>query len=177
MKISKQLQKEMMKKKNSKYFILLFILFIAFSVYEVSINNSVVLPKSEAELVRCVDGDTVNFNIDGEEIKVRFLAIDTPEVAKGNTVAEPYGEEAKKFTCDLLTNASEIKLEYEESNKVDKYGRTLAWVWADGVLAQESLVRQGLAEVKYLYDDYKYTNIVQIGEKDAKQAKRGMWSE
>ena len=34
--------------------------------------------------------------------------------------------------------------------KTDKYGRTLAWVYADDRLVQMELVQQGLAEVKYI---------------------------
>lgn len=171
---SKKIQKEMMKKKNSKYMGILLILFLVVFAYEIYTGTN--RPQNEVSLVRCIDGDTAQFSLGNEEIKVRFLAIDAPEVAKGNTPAEEYGEEAKVYACDALTAAQEIKLEYEDA-KEDKYGRTLAWVWVDGVLLQESLVRQGLAEVKYLYDDYKYTNVVQIGERDAKNEGRGIWSE
>lgn len=170
---SKKIQKEMMKKKNSKYFVVLFVLFLVFFAYEM--YTGVNTPQNEVQLVRCIDGDTAEFNRSNEEIKVRFLAIDTPEIAKANKPAEDFGDEAKTYTCNLLTNAKVIKLEYEDA-KEDKYGRTLAWVWVDGVLLQESIVRQGLAEVKYLYDDYKYTDIVQLGEQDAKKEQRGIWS-
>ena len=35
--------------------------------------------KKEVEFKSCIDGDTARFIMDKEEIKVRFLAIDTPE--------------------------------------------------------------------------------------------------
>jgi len=61
--------------------------------------------------------------------------------------------------CDALTNAKTIELEYDDgSDETDKYGRTLAWVYADGKLLQRELVKQGLAEVKYIYGDYAYTD-------------------
>ena len=59
----------------------------------------------------------------------------------------------------------------------DKYGRTLAWVYADGVLLQKELVKQGLAEVKYIYGDYAYTKELQELEKEAKKEKLHMWSD
>ncbi|MEF9893316.1 MAG: thermonuclease family protein [Anaerorhabdus sp.] len=170
---SKKIKKEMMKKKNSKYLGILLILFLLFSAYE--IYNGYTTPKDQVTLISCIDGDTAHFNLGGEDKKVRFLAIDAPEIAKGNTPADPFGEEASVYACDILKGAQEIKLEYEET-KEDKYGRTLAWVWVDGVLLQEKLVREGLAEVKYLYDDYKYTDVVQIGEKAAKEQNKGIWS-
>ncbi len=170
---SKKIKKAMMKKKNSKYLGILLILFLLFSVYEIYVSTTI--PKDQITFITCVDGDTAHFNIGGEDKKVRFLAIDAPEIAKGNTPADPYGEEASDYTCKLLKGAQEIQVEYEEA-KEDKYGRTLAWIWVDGVLLQEQLVREGLAEVKYLYDDYKYTDVVQLGEKVAKEQNKGIWS-
>ena len=35
--------------------------------------------------------------------------------------------------------------------KTDKYGRYLAYVYADGVMVNNALVRDGLARVKYVY--------------------------
>lgn len=35
--------------------------------------------KKEVKFSSCIDGDTARFIMDKEEIKVRFLAIDTPE--------------------------------------------------------------------------------------------------
>ena len=67
-------------------------------------------------------------------------------------------------------------MEYEPSNLKDNYDRTLAWVWADGVLLQQQLVSQGLAEVKYIYGDYKYTDMLYEVQNQAKAEKRGVWS-
>ena len=44
-------------------------------------------------------------------------------------------------------------------------------------LLQQKLVEEGYAEVKYLYDDYKYTNQLQKSEKEAKAKKSKIWSE
>ena len=80
--------------------------------------------------------------------------------------------------CDALKSAETIELEYDDgSEKLDKYGRTLAWVYVDDVLLQEELVKRGLAEVKYLYGDYAYTKELQTLEKEAKKEKINMWSD
>jgi len=77
---------------------------------------------SERQIVtlnKCVDGDTAWFNLNNETIKTRFLAIDTPE---STNKIEEYGKEASSYTCNLLTNASVIEIEYDEnSDKTDKY--------------------------------------------------------
>ena len=136
----------------------------------------------ETEIVtldKCVDGDTANFKTSsGTVYKTRFLAVDTPETVHPTKEVEAYGKEASDYTCETLTNAKEIKLEYDDnSDREDKYGRTLAWVWVDGVLLQQSLVEKGLAEVAYLYDDYQYTSLLQDAEVVAKANKVGEWSD
>lgn len=136
----------------------------------------------ETEIVtldKCVDGDTANFKTSsGTVYKTRFLAVDTPETVHPTKEVEAYGKEASDYTCEALTNAKEIKLEYDDnSDREDKYGRTLAWVWVDGVLLQQSLVEKGLAEVAYLYDDYQYTSLLQDAEVVAKANKVGQWSD
>lgn len=130
--------------------------------------------KIEVTLYKCVDGDTAWFLINGEKTKVRFLAIDTPEST--NTI-EAYGKEASRYTCDLLTKAKKIEIEYDEAaNKTDKYGRNLAWIFVDGKLLQEQIVESGYAEVAYLYGNYKYTNKLNTAQKKAKENKIGIWS-
>lgn len=127
-----------------------------------------------ATLNKCVDGDTAWFNVDGEVIKTRFLAIDTPE---STTEIEEYGKEASEFTCNILINAKKIELKYDDnSDKTDKYDRHLVWVFVDETLLQKSLVENGLAEVAYLYGDYKYTNILEESEEFAKKNKLNIWS-
>lgn len=125
-----------------------------------------------------VDGDTAKFDMNGEIIKVRFLAVDTPESVHPTKEIQAYGVEASDFTKEKLKNAKTIELEFDNnSDKTDKYGRYLAWIWVDGELLQDLLVKEGLAKVAYLYADYKYTNILQESEKIAKEDKIGIWKD
>ncbi|MDF9824152.1 micrococcal nuclease [Breznakia sp. PF5-3] len=125
-------------------------------------------------LSRCIDGDTAAFLVNGKEEKVRFLAINAPEYTKKK---ERYGKESSAYVCDKLEAAEAISLEYEPSNKRDKYDRLLAWVFVDGELLQEELVEEGLAEVKYIYGDYAYTDMLYEKEAVAKKQKLNMWSD
>lgn len=131
--------------------------------------------KEIVTLNKCVDGDTAWFNINGEVIKARFLAIDTPE---STTEIEIYGKEASEFTCNMLTNAKKIEIEYDEkSDKLDKYDRHLVWVFVDDLLLQDLIIKKGLAEVDYLYGDYKYTSTLEASELIAKTNQVGMWQD
>ena len=71
-----------------------------------------------------------------------------------------------------------IELEYDEgSDREDKYGRQLAWVFVDGELLQRELVAQGLAEVKYIYGDYAYTEELYQIQEQAKRERLRIWSD
>lgn len=154
-----------------KILFLCFLFMINLSI--VSASNS----KFKVTLDSCIDGDTARFNIKGEAKTVRFLSINTPEIAHDDVLAEPYGYEASNYTCQLLKNASVIRLQYDpKSDKEDKYGRVLAWVFVDDKLLQEVLVSEGYAEVKYVYNDYLYSNDLKVLEDKAKDMKIGIWS-
>lgn len=130
--------------------------------------------KEEVKLSKCIDGDTLTVIINKEERKVRFLAVDAPEIDTN----EAYSNEAKEFTCNILTNAKKIHLEYDKnSDKEDKYERILAWVWADDILVQKELVKEGYAKIAYLYGDYKYTSELSKFESIAKENKTNIWGD
>ncbi|MGM0178341.1 micrococcal nuclease [Enterococcus sp. AZ117] len=129
------------------------------------------------DFVRHVDGDTSVFLVNGKEQKVRYLLIDTPETMKPNTPVQPFGKEASNRTKTLLSNAKEIQLEFDETNKTDLYGRLLAYVFADGQLLQEILVGEGLAKIAYVKNkEAKYLEQLEEKQALAQQQHLGIWS-
>lgn len=134
--------------------------------------------REEVTLSKCVDGDTAKFIINNKEETVRFLAVDTPETKHPTKGEEPYGKEASDYTCNRLKEGNKIELEYDDnSTKTDKYNRYLAWVFVDDNLLQAELVKNGLAEVAYLYGDYKYTDLLKDYEQTAIATKVGIHSD
>ena len=132
----------------------------------------------EVKFKSCVDGDTANFVMNNKTIKVRFLAINTPEIKHGKNEAEYYGNEAKDYTCSRLKKANTIELEFDDgSDKKDKYDRYLAWIFVDNKLLQKDLIKGGYAEIKYINGDYKYTKELEKLEKKAKDEEKGMWKD
>lgn len=104
----------------------------------------------KVKLSYVIDGDTAVFFVNKKEIKVRFLAIDTPEVKPYN---KPYAISAKEYTTYILTNSTEIYLQTDAS--VNLYDdtpskRLLAWVWVDGYLLNYNLVKNGYALIRYV---------------------------
>lgn len=150
-----------------KLFLILIVLLIPYKVFASE--------RLEVTLDKCVDGDTAWVYLNNNPIKLRFLAIDTPE---STNKIEKYGKEASEFTCNYLTNASKIEIEYDNnSNKYDKYNRHLVWIFVDNKLLQDLIVKEGLAEIKYIYGDYKYLDTLNISLKEAKVKQLNLWSD
>ena len=134
--------------------------------------------KWDVEFSKCVDGDTVELIYNNEEIKVRLLAVDTPETKHPTKGEEPFGQESSDLTCELVTNAKELVLEFDDnSDQKDKYDRYLGWLFVDGNLLQEELINQGYAKVAYLYGDYKYTSLLEEKQEEAIKNTKGIWGE
>ena len=150
--------------------------------YDENFNVINALEQEEIERIkvkfnRKIDGDTAEFELNNEIIKVRFLGINTPETVDKNRGEEPYGKEASAYTEEKLKNATKIELEYDSNaSEKDKYGRILAWVFVDDSLLQKELVSNGLAETYMLENNYRYAGVLQLAEEEAKNNKLGIWS-
>ena len=101
--------------------------------------------KYKAQFVYCVDGDTIDFDVDlgfhlTNRIRVRLLDIDTPEV-RGSEKEQ--GKIVKKFVNDLLTVNPFVVIETE---KTGSFGRWLARV-SIGEHKLSDLIRDEFPEV------------------------------
>ncbi len=118
------------------------------------------------------DGDTVLL-MNGQ--KVRFLGINTPEVAHRNEKAQVGGEEAKKWLQKKLKN-TKVRLERDVEKK-DKYGRLLAYVFTeDGIHLNLELVKKGLATANIYPPNLKYVDAFLAAQEKAENARRGLWA-
>ena len=149
---------------------------IFLSTFLIGIN--ITYAKEIVKFSKCVDGDTIKIILNEKEYTLRMLAIDTPESVHPTKGVEYYGKEASEYTCNKVTNAKKIEIEYDEnSDKTDKYDRLLAWVFVDGSLLQKELVANGYAKVAYLYDNYKYTKELESAQELASVKNIGIWNE
>lgn len=132
--------------------------------------------KEKVKFSKCVDGDTAKFERNNKVFTLRFLAVNTPETKSPKKGVEFYGKESSKYTCDRLEKAKTIEIEYDKnSDKSDRYGRKLGWVFLDDKLLQKDLVENGYAKVEYVYGKYKYLDELKKLETIAKKEKIGLW--
>jgi len=154
-----------------------------FSIIKKSLIFFLILPiivfantKEKVKFIKCVDGDTAKFERNNKVFTLRFLAVNTPETKSPKKGVEFYGKEASNYTCNRLEKAKNIEIEYDnKSDRNDRYGRNLGWVFLDGELLQKDLVENGYAKVEYLYGKYKYVEELKELETKAKKAKKGLW--
>jgi len=146
------------------------------SIFFIGINFT--YAKEIVKFSDCVDGDTIKILLDNKEYTIRMLAVDTPESVHPTKDVEYYGKEASNYTCEKVTNAKKIEIEYDDnSDKMDKYDRLLVWVFVDGQLLQKDLITNGYAKVAYLYGDYKYTSELEKAQELASAKNIGIWDE
>ena len=121
------------------------------------------------KVVGVSDGDTITvLDASKTQFKIRLEGIDAPEKA------QPFGQKSKEHLSDLVFGKQVVV----ESNKTDKYGRTVGKVLINGKDANLEQLRSGFA---WHYKEYQkeqsasdrvaYAN----AETNAQNSKSGLW--
>lgn len=127
---------------------------------------------AESVIARVVDGDTLALD-DGR--RVRFSAINTPEVAYKKKPGQALGNEAKSAVTNML-NEGHVQLLHGKSQK-DKYGRGLYHVFdKQGRSIEEQLLLEGLAFHVAIPPNLFMVDCLADAEQNARVAKRGVWA-
>ncbi len=140
-------------------------------------SKVIIDPQKLYPVVSVVDGDTIKTIIDGHSITVRLLGINTPEVVDPRKSVECFGPEASAETKTLLTGKSVILALNPNYEKVDIYGRLLAYAWLDDLFVNEYLVKEGYA-YEYTFNEknpYQYQSEFKADELVAKKESKGLW--
>ncbi len=126
-----------------------------------------------AHIESCYDGDTCKAIVNGKKESLRFLLVDSSEI-KGGPM--PFAEEARDYLNNLV-EGKEIVLELGKGNSRDKYDRLLVYGFLPtGENIQETMLKEGLLIVRYIYEDKKYLDDYIAAMEQAKKAKIGVWS-
>jgi len=124
-------------------------------------------PQNEAQVTRVIDGDTIAVTYQGTTESVRLIGIDTPETG------ENFASEATAALRGLVDGQT-VDLEFDVDRR-DQYDRLLAYVWVGSTMANEEMVRKGLATLYTVPPNVKYGSRLQSALADAKGNNRGMW--
>jgi micrococcal nuclease len=125
--------------------------------------------RQSAVVARVVDGDTIEL-VGGQ--RVRLVQIDTPEKR-----VECYGDEASALTQRLIPAGTHVRIEQDQKlDQVDRYGRTLAYVWKGDEDVNVTLVRAGAAGV-WFFDGRRGRHAKELlnAAEQAQADRQGLW--
>lgn len=126
------------------------------------------------------DGDTIHLETPEQTIlKVRLYGIDAPETPKinqhtghVNKPGQPYGDEAWK-ALESKIMGKQVKLDILD---IDKYRRMVGMIYFNGRNINLEMVREGYAEAYIEYLKEPYRKYFLKAEREARLAKKGIWS-
>jgi micrococcal nuclease len=136
-------------------------------------------PPETVRVIEAHDGDTIVVMMQGRQVTVRLIGVDTPETGRPDTPVQFFGPEASDHTRRSLLNKT-VSLGFEPLDRpggaVDKYGRLLAYVITeDGSNFNLQLVRLGYGRAYTRYP-FSLQQEFRSAEREAKRAGIGIWN-
>jgi micrococcal nuclease len=130
-------------------------------------------PAQTAGVIEVVDGDTIKvvLEADRQTYSVRYIGMDTPEM---NPPGLFMATEAKTRNAQLT--AGKTLTLVKDVSEVDRYGRLLRYVVADGVFVNYALVAEGYARAASYPPDIACIPTFQAVEQQALAARLGLWA-
>lgn len=130
-----------------------------------------------AKVVRVIDGDTIEVDLNGEKKKIRYIGIDTPETVDPRRAVACFGKEASNENKKLVENEV-VSLE-KDISETDQFGRLLRYVYVlkddQNIFVNDYLVRQGFAKVSTFPPDVRFADQFLEAQNEATVNKRGLW--
>lgn len=140
-------------------------------------NQELDLENKYYQVVKVVDGDTIDVNIDGKTERIRIIGLNTPETVDPRKPVECFGKEAANKAGDLLAG-KEVRLEGDVTQgERDKYGRLLRYVYLiDETDFSLKMIKDGYG-YEYTYDlPYNNQQLYNEAEAYARENKIGLWA-
>jgi micrococcal nuclease len=117
-----------------------------------------------ALIIGVTDGDTVKILIDNKTLNVRLDGIDAPESG------QPFGNRARQELSSLVFGQTVIVQKTGE----DRFQRVLGVIFKNKTSINAKLIEDGFA---WHYKEYSKDRQLAELEHNARQAKRGLWSD
>lgn len=116
----------------------------------------------DCQVLKVIDGDTINILYQGEKECIRLLRIDTPE-------RDEEGYLQAKKALEKLIGDRKVRLEFETPGEIERgvYGRILAYVWIGNMNINVEMVRLGLSQFWTKYGEGKYADEFREAERQA----------
>ncbi|ARV60473.1 nuclease [Nostocales cyanobacterium HT-58-2] len=127
----------------------------------------------QVKVAQVVSGQTLEVVGLGEQpsliSQVRLLGIDAPDLQQ-----RPWGDAAKQY-LEAQVREQPVMLEFDVQMQ-DKFGRSLAYAWKDGVLLNEQLVKEGYALFAGRSPNHRYDLRLERAQQWARLMGQGIWN-
>ncbi|MBE9124309.1 thermonuclease family protein [Tychonema sp. LEGE 07199] len=126
-----------------------------------------------AKVERILSGQTIEVISTADKIalleQIRLIGIDAPDFQQ-----QPWGEAAKQ-RLEQLIGEKQVLLESDIAEK-DQYDRKLAYLWQDGILLNEQLVKEGYVLASGRSRNTKYQQRLLNAQEWARLMGKGLWN-
>lgn len=136
-------------------------------------QNGYLLNDKEYLVTKVIDGDTIEVVKDGQNYRVRYLGINTPEITHSDLPNDCYAIEAKELNQKLVLNKFITLLEDKQDK--DKYGRLLRFVYLKTENISFKILESGAARSLIIPPNNKFSKTILEIENTAKISKLGLW--
>ncbi len=135
---------------------------------------------AKARVVRVIDGDTLKVRLTtGQTVTVRLIGIDTPETRKPGTPVQCGGLDAtarmKKLALRNGSGRSVTLRSDPTQDRVDRFGRVLAYVNAGATDFGRTMVSSGWAKVYVFERSFQRAAAYRRAQASGKAHRRGVW--
>jgi endonuclease YncB( thermonuclease family) len=118
----------------------------------------------EGKVVGIADGDSLTILLQRQQIKVRLIEIDAPEIKQA------FGKKSRESLAQLCAE----KIARVVWAQKDRHGRRLGRVWCAGIDANAEQVRRGMA---WVFDRYVTDRTLYATQDYARTLRVGIWAD
>jgi micrococcal nuclease len=120
--------------------------------------------RTEAQVTRVIDGDTIEVDIGGQSFKVSYIGMDTPE---STSEIEYFGPEATAFKVQMVEGKTVTLI--KDASETDQFDRLLRYVIVGDFFVNYELVRQGFANTTTFPPDVACESVYLEAERLARE--------
>ena len=132
-------------------------------------------PRVPAEVLQVLDVGTIDVEIEGRRVTVRYIGIDTPDISDPESSIRLVGEESTEKNRRMVENRPVTLVNGLVTS--DGYGRLLSYVLIDDLFINFELIRQGYATQYISRGNDSCARTFEHAELVARNAGFGLWGE
>ena len=127
-------------------------------------------------ILKVVDGDTVDIDLDGHTERVRLIGVNTPETKHPTKPIECFGPEASAYLTTLLPKGTTVRIERDVEAR-DRYGRMLLYLdlGSNDLFINLDLVARGYGTPMSIEPNTFHRNDFVRAAAQAEAANVGLW--